>query len=193
MLLFYLIWSHQGMTSQATATTTSYIYDRLLLRSRDDAWESSIRWRSSWDVVQRSRIRYTCYCSLPHRDTLMQLWGFHTFSLLLQLEWMELKLAHIHTHTHVHTRTHTFSCHTCHPPFLCSQPSVSFRLLLSIIRHYFSLALPLSLLISLAHLHPSCLIGDIYSPLWYPHTPSPCSLSPTPPPPPQLFYGNKIN
>lgn len=71
------------------------------------------------------------------------------------------------------------------PPFLFSSPSVSFRLLLSVIRHYFSLTLPLSFLIALGHLHFSCLIlsvVDILSPYPYPNTPSSTLCPPYRPP-----------
>lgn len=91
---------------------------------------------------------------------------------------MQARPAHTHTDTHGHASP-------CQPPFLFSSPSVSFRLLLSVIRHYFSLTLPLSFLIALGHLHFSILIlsvVDILSPHPYPNTPSSTLCPPHRPP-----------
>lgn len=86
-----------------------------------------------------------------------------------------------HTHIQMDTPSHVSRV----PPFLFSSPSVSFRLLLSVIRHYFSLTLPLSFLIALGHLHFSYLIlsvVDILSPYPYPNTPTSTLCPPYRPP-----------
>lgn len=88
---------------------------------------------------------------------------------------------------------------SCLLPFCFSGPSVSCKLLLSIILHYFLLALPLSVLISFTHLHPGC--HSLSETRRQPHASlSPvcsCHYTPTfsqhPPLQIQAFFDNKIN
>lgn len=103
---------------------------------------------------------------------------------------------------HLHTAPHV----SCHRPALSSGLSVCFRLLLSIIRHYFSLPLFMSLLIFSTYLHPSslCPTTEDFCFLLPPIVPLPraCHLQPISifastflytPPAPVFFAGNKIN
>lgn len=123
----------------------------------------------SADLCQRMITSHESDSRLPGREVTYFIpdvrgQGFiHYFSFYLYM--------YMHTHAHAQilfllsTVTLFFFFQACLSPL---------RLLLSIILHYFSLTLPLSVLISLAHLHPSRLslsVEDISSPLLYPRTP----------------------